>query len=71
MPAPLRPGAISEWPEGVGTIFSGRVEAGAWLGRAVALARVHPVLGMRLCALGLCSVLLIVANPLRYLLNFG
>ena len=38
-----------------------------WLERAVAVASKCTRLGMRLCALELCSVLLFVTKPLRYL----
>ena len=35
---------------------AGQMEADVWLERAVALARMCTLLGMRLCALELCSV---------------
>ena len=43
------------------------MEADVWLERAVAVASKCTRLGMRLCALELCSVLLFVTKPLRYL----
>ena len=36
--------------------LAGQMEADVWLERAVALARMCTLLGMRLCALELCSV---------------
>ena len=36
--------------------LAGRMEADVWLERAVALDRMCTLLGMRLCALELCSV---------------
>ena len=36
--------------------LAGQMEADVWLERAMALARMYASLGMRLCALELCSV---------------
>ena len=47
--------------------LAGSTEADVILERAVALASGLEMLGMRLCALELCSVLLFVTKPLRYL----